>query len=320
MIKNIFLYMAVLLSAFVFNIFFYAWFSWYLLVLVLCIPIFSLVCSLPFMIINAVKGFSISTQKELTVGDEIRIGIACRNGKGLFCPMMKIVFKTSNDFAGQKKRLKFLYGGFLKNPVYKKSKELTRNCGCLRINAKYCKVYDLLGIFFIPVKLNCHTEVLIMPRTEKPSELPNSSKMKIIGYKPKTGGFAEEYELRNYHRGDSLKNIHWKISARHNELIVKEPSVPVYRPLVLKPVITRNSVENNVTLGKFLYSANFLIKNKKVFYCISPDNKICEINSEEDIKNFLLYLYKKQAVAQVKLGTDNVVTYTITHNGEVVSV
>lgn len=319
MIKNILIYLTILLSALFFNIFFYAWFSWYLLVLTICIPIFSLVCSLPFMITCAIKGFSLFTQKEVTIGDEIRIGITCRNGKGCFCPLMKINFKISNDFARQKKHLKFIYGGFCENGVYKKLNNHTHNCGCLEINAKYCKIYDLLGIFFIPIKLNYHSEVLIMPEEKEPSVLPDSDHIKIIGYKPKTSGFAEEYELRNYQRGDSLKNIHWKISARHNELIVKEPSSPIYRPIILKPVITKNIGENNTTLGKFLYSTNFLLKNKSVLYCISPNNKICKIESKEDIKSFLLHLYKKQNLTHVSPTTESVVTYTITHNGEAVS-
>ncbi len=319
MIKNILIYLTVLLSAFIFNIFFYAWFSWYLLVLTLCIPVFSLVCSLPFMIVNIVKGFSVFTQKELTVDDELCIGITSINGKGIFCPLMKVVFKTTNDFAKQKKSLKFIYGGSFAKPAYRKSKAFTHNCGCLKINAKYLKVYDLLGIFFIPIKLNYYTEVLIMPKAVKPAVLPDSEHMKIIGYKPKTGGFAEEYELRNYQRGDSLKNIHWKIYAKNNQLIVKEPSTPIYRPLILKPVITQSAENNNAVLGKLIYSAEYLIKSKSNFYCSLPDGNACEIHNEEDIKGFFMHLYKKQSTGSISTGTDNMVIYTINHNTEVVS-
>lgn len=317
MFKNILLYLIVLLSAFIFSIFFYEWFSWFLLVVVLAVPIVSLAVSLPFMIINAVQGFSVSTLNELTVGDELCFRIAGRHS--FFCPLIKIIFKTSNDFAGKKKRLKFLYGGFLRNPVYRKTKILTQNCGCLNIKAKYGKVYDLLGIFFIPVKLNYNAEILIMPKAEKPTVLPDNEQMKIIGYKPKPSGFAEEYELRSYQQGDSLKNIHWKISARHNDLIVKEPSTPIYRPIIFKPVITKNCAENNITLGKFLYSANFIVKNKSMFYCVTPNNRVYLISNEDDIKRYLLHLYKKQSINNVTIGAENAISYTITHSGEVVS-
>lgn len=319
MVKNILLYLAILLTVFIFNIFYYAWFSWYLLVLTLCIPVFSLICSLPFMVITAVKGVSVFTKDELTVGDELSIGVTSRNGKELFCPLMKMKFKIKNSFTGQKNTMKFLYGGFLKKPAYIKSNKFTRNCGCLEIKAKYIKIYDLLGIFFIPVRLKYNAEALIMPKAEEPSILPDSDHIKIIGYKPKISGFAEEYELRSYQKGDSLKNIHWKISARHNELIVKEPSTPVYRPLVVKPVITENATQNNTTLGKLIYVANFLIKKKKEFFCILPDNKMCEIRSKDDIKSFVQQLYKNTTVAQSEICVENVVVYNITHNAEAVS-
>lgn len=319
MIKNIFIYFAILLSAFIFNIFFYAWFSWYTFLITLFVPLLSLLFSLPFMIINAIKGFSIFTQEQLTIGDELSIGITSGNGKGRFCPLVKVKFKIENQFTKEKKSIKFIYAGYLQDKIFNKSTTFTKNCGCLDIRAKYLKIYDLLGIFFIPIKINYHNNVLVMPKENKPTVIPDFQRIQIIGYKPKKGGFTEEYELRNYQKGDSLKNIHWKISARYDQLIVKEPSTPVYRPLVLKPVITNKPLENNATLGKFLYLANKLLKNKTEFYCICPDGKTCVINSKQDIKNFFLYLYNNQAIVQTFPVANNPVTYTITHNTEAVS-
>lgn len=318
MIKNIVLYLVILLSVFTFNIFFYAWFSWYLLVLTLCIPVFSLICSLPFMIINAVNGFSIITQEKLSLEDELCIGVTCRNGKGFFCPLIKINFKVSNNFANQKKKLKFLYGGFFREPSYIKSNSLTENCGCIEIETKYFKVYDLLGIFFIPVKINYHSEILIMPKEIEPLLLPDLNNIKIIGYKPQNS-FSDEYELRNYQVGDSLKNIHWKISAKYDDLVVKEPSVPIYTQIIVKPILTKNIDENNIILSKFLYSTNYLLENGLTFYCISPDNKLCKISNEKDIKKFFLCLYKKQSIVHTSLNTENSIIYTITYDREVLN-
>lgn len=319
MLKNILLYLTVLLSVFVFSIFYYAWFSWYLLVLTLCVPVMSLVFCLPFMIYDAVNGVSVFVEDEVNAGDELYIAISGRNKKRLFCPLMKTKFKITNSFTGQKSSLKFLYSGYLKDPVYRKADKCTQNCGCLEIKATYLKIYDMLGIFFIPVKLRFNSEVLVMPKSEKPSVLPDSDHIKIIGYKPNTSGFVEDYELRNYQEGDSLKNIHWKISARYDELIIKEPSVPVYRPLVIKPVITESIAQNNKTLGKLLYASDFLIESKRTFFCELSDNKIYEVRSKDDVKDLLLMLYKNTFPAQSSMCEENVVVYTITHNTEAVS-
>ena len=113
MLKNILLYLLVLLCAFVFNVFYYEWFSWFLLVLTLCVPVLSLVISFPFMLVQAIKGFKIYVPTEVVMGDDFDIKIANRNGKSGFCPLVKIKFKLKNEFAGKKSSVEFLYGGLL---------------------------------------------------------------------------------------------------------------------------------------------------------------------------------------------------------------
>lgn len=320
MIKNILLYLVVLLSVFVFSIFYTEWFSWYLLLVVLCIPVFSLVFSLPFMIVTAVRGLYVTVPKEITVGEKLNIGVSCCNGKGFFCPLMKINFKLSNDFSHYKKCYKFLYGGFSEKTAYKKTNAPTRSCGCLKIKAKYAKLYDMLGIFFIPVKLNFISQFLVMPKEEKPKVLPSVGNELVVGYKPKPSGFADEYELRTYQNGDSLKNIHWKISAKYDDLVVKEPTAPVYRPYIIKPIITNNVTENNRTFAKLAYTMNYLKNSKADVYLCNSDGKLIKINSDDDFKEYILNVYQKKPCDYGILNCEeNAITYTITHSSEAVS-
>ncbi|MBO5543485.1 MAG: DUF58 domain-containing protein, partial [Oscillospiraceae bacterium] len=45
--------------------------------------------------------------------------------------------------------------------------------------------------------------------------------------KPKYGGgFAEDYDLRDYRPGDMGNSIHWKLSSKADRLIVREALVP----------------------------------------------------------------------------------------------
>ncbi|MBR2715947.1 MAG: DUF58 domain-containing protein [Ruminococcus sp.] len=319
MLKNVLIYLVVLLSVFIFSIFYFAWFSWYLLILTLSVPFLSLFLSLPFMIITAAKGVSVFTEDEIIVGEKLSVCISFRGEKGVFCPLMKTKLKFKNSFTGQKKSMKIIYSGLLKDAIYLKSDKFTRNCGCLEVNANYVKIYDMLGIFFIPIRLKYKAEVLIMPKAKEPSFLPDYEHIRIIGYKPNSNGFAEEYELREYQKGDSLRNIHWKISARHNELIVKDPSVPIYRELVLKPVITNVAKHNDVMLGKLIYVSDILIKNSKEFYCLLSDDKKLEIRSKDDIKTLMRELYSIKNPQQALLCEENAVVYTIMHDTEAVS-
>ena len=68
----------------------------------------------------------------------------------------------------------------------------------------------------------------------KPALLPDSDSSVIVGYKAKPGGgFYDFYELRQYQSGDSLKNIHWKLSSKQDELIVREPCEPIFNKLII---------------------------------------------------------------------------------------
>ena len=49
MVLNRVLYAVALVGALVFHTYYTGWFSWYLLVLAVCLPVFSLICSLPAM-------------------------------------------------------------------------------------------------------------------------------------------------------------------------------------------------------------------------------------------------------------------------------
>lgn len=49
----------------------------------------------------------------------------------------------------------------------------------------------------------------------------------------KGNDYTEVFGLREYIPGDNLKRIHWKLSSKLNELIVKEPSLPTEKSLLL---------------------------------------------------------------------------------------
>lgn len=58
----------------------------------------------------------------------------------------------------------------------------------------------------------------------------NEESQKLIGvtsdYRGKGRDRSEVFDVREYREGDSLKSIHWKLSARLDDIIVKEPARP----------------------------------------------------------------------------------------------
>lgn len=319
MIKNLALYFIILLSSFAFCIFYYAWFSWFFFLLVLCIPIVSLIISLPFMINSAVSGFNIFCNEEFEIGDKITIGVTYGNKVHILCPRMKVKLVCINSFANKSKRIKIMHCGKFKEPKYFEIKKLGEDCGCLNFSIKWCRVYDFLGIFFFPAKINKQFKTYVIPLAEQPDKMPEFENTTVLGYKPKSGGgFSEYYELRPYQSGDSLKNIHWKLSSKQDRLIAKEPSLPITKQLLINTVLSDNTKVNNSITARFLYVCKYLDEQKTecIAFADYTDN-FSEIKNYNDALCFLkLTLFEKIPYNTVQADRSNAVIYKITNDFE----
>ena len=77
MLRNRLLYLAALVGGTVFYCFFYAWFSWFLLVLLWCLPALSLVASLPAMLTMDLRLVSPGNPRRGEAA-ELRLQTVCR--------------------------------------------------------------------------------------------------------------------------------------------------------------------------------------------------------------------------------------------------
>ena len=84
MIKSIVIYLLLLISAFVFNMFYFGLFSWFLLVLTIAVPLVSLLVSLLFMIAGSVNGVLVFSHDSLNIGDDFYIGVSGYKGRAVF--------------------------------------------------------------------------------------------------------------------------------------------------------------------------------------------------------------------------------------------
>lgn len=320
MIKNILVYLFILAAAFVFSVVYYAWFSWFLLLAVICIPVVSLVVSLPFMIMTALRGLQCFCDDTADNFQSLNIGVRARNEKAVFCPFLRIKFKTVNTFAARRRTVVLKYGGVINKPVVVRCNALSQNCGCVDIKANYGRVYDFTGIFFLPVRLKFSSTAVIMPIPEKPQLLPDEQSTVILGYKPKpVGSFSDYYELREYRGGDSLKSIHWKLSSKYDDLIVKAPSEPVCKKLIIKPEITDNPDMNDFILARFIFVCSQLLDRETVFYALdSRSSAVTKIKDKDDVRRFLISLYCGNSAPQ-QYSLDDAAFYNILPEREEVS-
>jgi uncharacterized protein (DUF58 family) len=67
---------------------------------------------------------------------------------------------------------------------------------------------------------------LVLPRFASLSNRPQTRELEASVAAPRAGSGTELFGVRQYRAGDSLRRIHWRSSARHGELVVREYEPP----------------------------------------------------------------------------------------------
>lgn len=114
--------------------------------------------------------------------------------------------------------------------------------GCYEIGLDRLRIYDMTGLFYLSCTGKVRGEraaLTVLPRICAVGIRLSEAVMHFAGeaevYDTLHSGedASEVHNLRPYQNGDKLQNIHWKISAKSRELIVRENSRPKGCPVVL---------------------------------------------------------------------------------------
>lgn len=244
-------YLIALGIALAFSIFYYDWLSFYVLVVVLLIPVLDLIASLVGML---------SVRLTITVPDVAEqdgnsvITVAANRRR--FSPVGRITLRmklTAPAGVSRSKRLT-LHGRNAPPAVLPVD---TTHSGLITYQAGYAWASSLLGLFAFPVPVKCAATTLVLP---VPMELATMPKLSAAPLRPKPGGgFAEEYEVRPYRPGDPVSGVHWKLSAKYDELMIREAmEYPTQRRLLL--VAPWNTpAEGDLALGRLRWLSDKLL-------------------------------------------------------------
>ena len=227
-------------------VFFWAyqeWFAWFALVTVVCLPIFSLLLSLPAM---------------LTAKLELHCPPAVPMGMELVPELRYRSFMPTPPWK---------CGILVRSPLHDCQWQLhvgdplpTDHCGALVCSLRKPKVCDYLGLFSLPLHCSSQTTVLVRPDPVRVERIPELDFQFAQAWRPKPGGgFAENHELRLYRPGDSVQQIHWKLSAKTGDLILREPMEPVRRRVLLRLDLNGTPEELDKKIGQIAWLGSQLL-------------------------------------------------------------
>ena len=113
------------------------------------------------------------------------------------------------------------------------------DCGNIRVSLEEVYCYDLLGLFYRKIPVDIQMDTLVYPAQIKLNmQIMRRPQTSVTGnlYDQHRKGqdVSEVAELREYREGDSLGKVHWKLSGKLDELIVRDFGYPSnYTVLVL---------------------------------------------------------------------------------------
>lgn len=214
------LYMVVLTAAFLFQIFHDGYIAHFLFLLTVFFPPVSLLMSL---ILHRGTGITLRVHPgECLRGEEGSWLLEIRNPGGIPLHRLKLQLNRENLLTGDRDaqgiRLEGLARGGTRSLSFP-----TGDCGRIRLRVRRAGLADLSGLFVLPLRLPDPAEALVLPAPREPEALLEQ----ILGEHSsgkgsRSPGAGEDWELRDYRPGDRLHHIHWKLSGKRDQLVVRE--------------------------------------------------------------------------------------------------
>lgn len=222
MAKNRILYLGILLISIVFYLAYQEWLAWVILLAVLCLPVLSLLLSLPGLFTLKLQ---ILCPSHIQQGGQYPTQVT---GRCSFPhPLHRYKIRVEHPFSGS---VWWLREG---------ENYPTEHCGSLVCRIEKAWAYDYMGLFRFRLNNGIGGRVIVRPRPMTVQKLPQLGQQMALAWRPKPGGgFGENHELRLYRPGDNLNQIHWKMSAKTGKLTIREPMIPTGRQVILAISLT----------------------------------------------------------------------------------
>lgn len=277
MLKNWGIYSVSLLSTFVFFLCYKMWVSWIVLIIVLMVPVLSFVMSI---VASHTMKVEINCPGNVLIGTPTSISVKT-SGIASFFSFCRIKMTVTDRMTAVTTRHVFAIHdrGESSIPVD------TAHCGSYTYKLTWLYVYDLFGLFRSKTNLNKTCELFVKPVPSMPEIMPDMYGFKAKNLRRSKQPNSEIYDIREYQIGDSIRSIHWKMSAKKDSLLVKEPLEEYggHSRVLLKLTADREKLD--VHLGQIVFTSKFFIEHETPhkIRVYPPDNIEVAFDVESDV-------------------------------------
>lgn len=158
--------------------------------------------------------------------------------------------------------------------------------GRVLANVEKVELYDIFGMWKYEISANNGSEIICHPFAKvEIDEVPVSTdgsdddeELQLI----KGDDVSQISQIRDYIPGDKLQNIHWKLSAKEEELQVKEYSQPYSKDIILLVDLYKEDAKGLNEVIKYVYAVgNDVIDQGRMFYLTWFDGETASMNKAE---------------------------------------
>lgn len=181
---------------------------------------------------------SLTAPDSVGKGEIIAIELTISNPSLLPVCRCEAVLECSNILTGEQMEIPVSFGMWPKGSAGIRAEVEVSYCGRLSCRIREGEIRDLFSIYRARRKLQAGAEIYIMPQIGEAALSPEEMyayNMESYRYSPfkKGNDPGDTFGIREYEEGDSPKNIHWKLTGKLGNLMVRELGLPVENSIML---------------------------------------------------------------------------------------
>jgi hypothetical protein len=288
MFKYRVVYFIVLLASIAFYLFYSGYLSFFTMAAVLLLPLASRVMTMIAVHHTRVR-FDI---KEPCVGKEedIVLDIVFENHSIFPIAQAGMTFCCTNSLCGESQQDSFFMPVGARTEQAAEYGMKSKYCGKIVMELSSVNCYDYLGIFTLKRKTEAKAEAFVLPQIQ-PLDIEIDTAVNFYAesntYSAEKPGDdpSEIFDIRPYRSGDSLKSIHWKLSSKADELMVKEFSMPMDSSVLLLAELMAPTIEALDLIVETLISLSRFLLENRISHCVQWYDARNNLLRKSEIKN-----------------------------------
>lgn len=231
MLQNKLRYLAILIISGLLSVLYNEYFMGMIFLTIVALPfvVFGLLC----YIYGRISAELVSNVHVANKGEAFPVTLQLNNPTRFPLSNITVYLSYKNTFSGKSFHKEYLVSADRKTKTTVVCNFLSEHAGNLEISLRKIKVYDYLKLFSLNKKLRVKLHVAVLPYIHEIADdyLSNRNKMLVESdyYSSVKSGDdpSEVFAIREYREGDRQQRIHWKLSMKQDQLMIKEFSEPL---------------------------------------------------------------------------------------------